>query len=95
VAAGEEVAAAERWLLSRPPATQSWDQPGWRAKDAKRSAALIGSAERAFWLRRWDTIRAARYSRLCRTGISPNFDSAIRTEMDIFAKLIQRRELAT
>src|ERR1700757_3904670 len=42
VAPGEEIAAAERWVLSRPPATQPWDQPGWRAKDAEGAAALIG-----------------------------------------------------
>src|SRR6266404_3657084 len=41
VAPGEEVAAAERWVLSRPPATQLWDQPDWRAKDAERFAVLI------------------------------------------------------
>src|SRR5438132_10152332 len=40
-APGEEVAAAERWVLSRPPATQPWDRPDWRAKDADRFAALI------------------------------------------------------
>ena len=42
VAPGEEVAAAERWVLSRPPATQPWDRPDWRAKDAERFAAQIG-----------------------------------------------------
>src|SRR5713226_7069090 len=27
---GEEVAAAERWVLSHAAATQPWDRPGWR-----------------------------------------------------------------
>src|ERR1700751_1590578 len=36
VAPGEEVAAAERWVLSPPPAAQPWDRPDWRAKDADR-----------------------------------------------------------
>ena len=29
VPTGEEVAAAERWVLSHPAASQPWDRPGW------------------------------------------------------------------
>src|SRR5262245_41649100 len=42
VAPGEEVAAAERWVLSRPPAAQPWDRPDWRPRDAERFAVQIG-----------------------------------------------------
>ena len=93
VAAGEEVAAAERWVLSRPPATQSWDQPGWRAKDAKRSAALIGQRRASVLAETLGHYPAPLAILDCvEQGFPQNFDSAIRTEMDIFAKLIQRRE---
>ena len=33
VAAGEEVAAAERWVLSNAAASQPWDRVGWRQAD--------------------------------------------------------------
>jgi 3-hydroxyacyl-CoA dehydrogenase/enoyl-CoA hydratase/3-hydroxybutyryl-CoA epimerase len=93
VAAGEEVAAAERWVLSRPPATQSWDQPGWRAKDAKRSAALIGQRRASVLAETLGHYPAPLAILDCvEQGFPQNLDSAIRTEMDIFAKLIQRRE---
>src|SRR4030088_1730213 len=41
VAAGEEVAAAERWVLSHPSASQLWDRPGWRPADVDDSASII------------------------------------------------------
>src|ERR1700758_1342521 len=93
VAAGEEVAAAERWVLSRPPATQSWDQPGWRAKDAEHSAALIGQRRASVLAETLGRYPAPLAILDCvEQGLPQNFDSAIRTEMDIFSKLIQRRE---
>ena len=93
VAPGEEVAAAERWVLSRPPATQPWDQPGWRAKDAERSAALIGQRRTNVLAETLGHYPAPLAILDCvEQGFPQNFDSAIRTEMDIFAKLIQRRE---
>src|SRR5882724_1629830 len=41
VPGGEEVAAAERWVLSHPAASQPWDRPGWRPKDFDREAAIM------------------------------------------------------
>src|SRR5215469_15482600 len=38
VAPGEEVAAAERWVLSRPQATQPWDRPDQHSDAAPRVA---------------------------------------------------------
>src|SRR6266566_8194469 len=93
VAPGEEVAAAERWVLSRPPATQPWDQPGWRAKDAKRSAALIGQRRANVLAETLGHYPAPLAILDCvEQGFPQNFDAAIRTEMNIFTKLIQRRE---
>jgi enoyl-CoA hydratase/carnithine racemase len=41
VPAGEEVAAAERWVLSHPSASQPWDRPGWRPADVDDVAAIV------------------------------------------------------
>src|ERR1700726_1403310 len=41
VPAGEEVAAAERWVLSHASASQPWDRPGGRPGDVDRAAAII------------------------------------------------------
>src|SRR6266403_5632228 len=91
VAPGEEVAAAERWVLSRPPATQPWDQPGWRAKE--RSAALIGQRRTNVLAETLGHYPAPLAILDCvEQGFPQNFDAAIRTEMNIFTKLIQRRE---
>src|ERR1700756_5194051 len=93
VAPGEEVAAAERWVLSRPPAAQPWDRPDWRAKDAERAAALIGQRRTNVLAETLGHYPAPLAILDCvEQGFPQNFDSAIRTEMDIFAKLIQRRE---
>src|SRR6516162_4577578 len=44
VAPGEEVAAAERWVLSRPQAIQPWDRPDWHADAAPGVSAIIGES---------------------------------------------------
>jgi 3-hydroxyacyl-CoA dehydrogenase/enoyl-CoA hydratase/3-hydroxybutyryl-CoA epimerase len=51
VAAGEEVAAAERWVLSHPSASQPWDR-----MSMMRLQSLRGNAK-AFWPKPSDTIR--------------------------------------
>jgi 3-hydroxyacyl-CoA dehydrogenase / enoyl-CoA hydratase / 3-hydroxybutyryl-CoA epimerase len=93
VAPGEEVAAAERWVLSRPPATQPWDWPDWRAKDAERFAAQIGQRRASVLADTLGHYPAPLAILDCvEQGFPQSFDAAIRTEMYIFAKLIQRRE---
>jgi 3-hydroxyacyl-CoA dehydrogenase/enoyl-CoA hydratase/3-hydroxybutyryl-CoA epimerase len=93
VAPGEEVAAAERWVLSRPPATQPWDRPDWRAKDADRFAALIAERRAKVLAETLGHYPAPLAILDCvEQGFPQRFDTAIRTEMQIFAKLIQRRE---
>src|SRR5438477_12479216 len=87
VAPGEEVAAAERWVLSRPPATQPWDQPGWCAKDAERSAALIGQRRADVLTETLGHYPAPLAILDCvEQGFPQNFDAAIRTEMNVFTK---------
>jgi 3-hydroxyacyl-CoA dehydrogenase/enoyl-CoA hydratase/3-hydroxybutyryl-CoA epimerase len=93
VAPGEEVAAAERWVLSRPPATQPWDRPDWRATDAERFAVLIGRRRVDVLTETLGHYPAPLAILDCvEQGYSQLFDIAILTEMNIFAKLIQRRE---
>jgi 3-hydroxyacyl-CoA dehydrogenase / enoyl-CoA hydratase / 3-hydroxybutyryl-CoA epimerase len=93
VAPGEEVAAAERWVLSRPPAMQPWDRPDWCAKDTERFAAQIGQRRASVLAETLGHYPAPLAILDCvEQGFPQRFDSAIRTEMNIFAKLIQRRE---
>ncbi|HEX9213304.1 MAG TPA: enoyl-CoA hydratase-related protein [Bradyrhizobium sp.] len=93
VAPGEEVAAAERWVLSRPAATQPWDRPDWRAADTPRVAAIIGERRRKMLAETLGHYPASSAILDCvEQGLPQDFDTAIRTEMQIFAKLIQRRE---
>ena len=93
VAPGEEVAAAERWVLSRPPAAQPWDRPDWRAKDADRFPALVAESRAKVLAETLGHYPAPLAILDCvEQGFPQNFDTAIRTEMQIFAKLIQRRE---
>jgi 3-hydroxyacyl-CoA dehydrogenase/enoyl-CoA hydratase/3-hydroxybutyryl-CoA epimerase len=93
VPAGQEVAAAERWVLANPGASQPWDRADWRPADADRVAAII-DRKRADVLA--DTLGhyPAPLSILdcVGTGLPRPFDDAIRAEMQIFARLIQRRE---
>jgi 3-hydroxyacyl-CoA dehydrogenase/enoyl-CoA hydratase/3-hydroxybutyryl-CoA epimerase len=93
VAPGEEVAAAERWVLSRSSAAQPWDRPDWRAKDADRSPALVAESRAKVLAETLGHYPAPLAILDCvEQGFPQNFDMAIRTEMQIFAKLIQRRE---
>jgi 3-hydroxyacyl-CoA dehydrogenase/enoyl-CoA hydratase/3-hydroxybutyryl-CoA epimerase len=93
VPAGEEVAAAEQWVLFHASASQPWDRPGWRSADADRAAAIL-ERKRADVLAETLGHYPAPLAILdCLSrGLPQPFDEAIRTEMQIFSKLIQRRE---
>lgn len=90
---GEEVVAAERWVLSNAGVVQPWDRAGWQPRDVDRAPAILAQ-------RRVDSLAdtlghyPAPLAVLdCVSGGLPQpFDEAIRTEMRIFSKLIQRRE---
>ena len=93
VAPGEEVAAAERWVLSHPDALQPWDRPGWRPKDVDRVAAMIDQKRTSVLAETLGHYPAPLAILDCvAEGLPQPFDEAIRTEMQIFSKLIQRRE---
>jgi 3-hydroxyacyl-CoA dehydrogenase/enoyl-CoA hydratase/3-hydroxybutyryl-CoA epimerase len=93
VGPGEEKAAAECWILSQPAATQPWDRSDWRAADTWRVAAIIGASRNKMLAETLGHYPAPSAILDCvEQGFPQDFDSAIRTEMQIFAKLIQRRE---
>jgi 3-hydroxyacyl-CoA dehydrogenase/enoyl-CoA hydratase/3-hydroxybutyryl-CoA epimerase len=93
VSAGEEVAAAERWVLSHPDASQPWDRPGWRPVDVDRVAAIINLKRESVLAETLGHYPAPLAILDCvAQGLPKPFDDAIRTEMQIFSKLIQRRE---
>ena len=90
---GDEVAAAERWVLSRREATQPWDRPDHHCNAAPRVAPIIAERRRKMLAETLGHYPAPLAILDCiEHGFSQDFDAAIRTEMQIFAKLIQRRE---
>jgi len=93
VPAGEEVAAAERWVLSHATASQPWDRPGWRPSDVDRITAIIERKRAGVLAETLGHYPAPLAILDCVSqGLPQPFDDAIRTEMRIFSKLIQRRE---
>jgi 3-hydroxyacyl-CoA dehydrogenase / enoyl-CoA hydratase / 3-hydroxybutyryl-CoA epimerase len=93
VAAGEEVAAAERWVLSHASALQPWDRPGWRPADVDDVANIIARKRENVLNETLGHYPAPLAILDCVTqGLLQPFDQAIRTEMQIFSQLIQRRE---
>jgi len=93
VPAGEEVAAAERWVLSHPSASQPWDRPGWRPADVDDVAAIVARKRESVLAETLGHYPAPLAILDCvGEGLPQPFDAAIRTEMQIFSKLIQRRE---
>jgi 3-hydroxyacyl-CoA dehydrogenase/enoyl-CoA hydratase/3-hydroxybutyryl-CoA epimerase len=93
VPAGEEVAAAERWVLSHASASQSWDLPGWRPVDVDDAASIIERKRKSVLAETLGNYPAPTAILDCiGEGLPQSFDAAIRTEMQIFSKLIQRRE---
>jgi 3-hydroxyacyl-CoA dehydrogenase / enoyl-CoA hydratase / 3-hydroxybutyryl-CoA epimerase len=93
VAAGEEVAAAERWVLSHASASQPWDRPGWRPADVDHVAATIARKRENVLAETLGHYPAPLAILDCvARGLPQPFDEAIRTEMQIFSRLIQRRE---
>jgi 3-hydroxyacyl-CoA dehydrogenase/enoyl-CoA hydratase/3-hydroxybutyryl-CoA epimerase len=91
VPAGEEVPAAERWVLSRPEPRQPWDRPGWRAPG--KVHATVEEARRRVLEKTFGLYPATLAILDCvERGLEAAFDEAIVIEMEIFAELIQRVE---
>ena len=91
---GEEVAAAERWLLSdKATSVQPWDKPG-SAPLAHADIAAAITSHRNRELGRMLGHEPAPLAILdcVELGIIQPIDGAIRAEMSVFAGLIQRAE---
>jgi 3-hydroxyacyl-CoA dehydrogenase/enoyl-CoA hydratase/3-hydroxybutyryl-CoA epimerase len=90
---GEEVSAAERWVLSQAAASQPWDRQGWRPADVDRVAEIIKRQRESVLAETLGHYPAPLAILDCVSrGLPQPFNEAIRTEMQIFSKLIQRRE---
>ncbi|WP_158596169.1 enoyl-CoA hydratase-related protein [Oleomonas cavernae] len=93
VPVGEEVAAAERWLLSKPRPTQPWDEPDWHKGDEPAALRTVEQARQAVLAASGDRYPAPLAILDCIAGGFPRpMDEAIAWEMDVFSRLIQRPE---
>ncbi len=83
---GEDVATAEAWLLSGADARQPWDKAGWVAPPQSFATAKFRAEA--------DPHNPAIAAILdcVEFGLPQSFEGAIRSEMAIFAELIQRPE---
>ncbi len=91
---GAEVAAAEAWLLSDAAhGTQPWDQPDHRPAPHSESASLIETTRTRELARMLGHEPAPLAILDCvELGFMQYMDGAIRAEMSVFSRLIQRPE---
>ncbi len=93
VAPGDEVAAAERWLLSTTPPQQMWDRPDRAAPSPAEVGAALAPARQNILATTLGHYPAPLAILDCvEFGLVQCFDGAIRSEMAIFSHLIQRPE---
>jgi 3-hydroxyacyl-CoA dehydrogenase/enoyl-CoA hydratase/3-hydroxybutyryl-CoA epimerase len=90
---GEEVAAAEEWVRSNAHAQQPWDRADCKPV-SPQSIAAVTSAKRARILEETRGHYPAPIAILAclERGLPQPIEAALRTEMEIFARLIQRPE---
>ena len=92
-AAGEEIGLGEEWLLANPGAVQPWDRDDWRRAASVSVAATIAPVRARVLSDTLGHYPAPLAILDCiEFGAPQAFDGAIRTEMSIFAHLIQREE---
>jgi 3-hydroxyacyl-CoA dehydrogenase / enoyl-CoA hydratase / 3-hydroxybutyryl-CoA epimerase len=86
---GEEVARAEAWLLSGVKASQPWDRADWKSPSTAGIEAVVAPLRA-----KADPAYPAPIAILdcVQYGLPQTFEGAIRSEMAIFAYLIQRPE---
>lgn len=90
---GEEVAAAERWCLAALAPVQPWDAPEWLPATPASLAAVIAPMRARVLAETLGHYPAPLAILDClELGGPQGFDGAIRSEMAIFAHLIQRPE---
>ena len=91
VGQGEEVAAAERWVLSQPDPSQPWDRPGGQVP-GEVEGALAAARERVLLETRGHYPAQLAILDCLAEGYPEPMDRAIVAEMEIFSRLIQRPE---
>ncbi len=93
VAPGEEIAAAEAWLLSAPAPTQPWDRVDWIAPAPAVASAALAPVRREVLAKSLGHYPALFAILDCvEFGLPQGFEGAIRSEMAVFAHLIMRPE---
>lgn len=93
VALGDEIAAGEAWLLGAPEAAQPWDHDDHEAPETAAIGAAIAPIREGVLAATLGHYPAPLAILDCvEFGLPQVFDGAIRTEMAIFAHLIQRPE---
>jgi 3-hydroxyacyl-CoA dehydrogenase/enoyl-CoA hydratase/3-hydroxybutyryl-CoA epimerase len=92
-ARGEEIAAAEKWLLSAKAPKQPWDRADWIAASLPDVSAALAPVRQKILLQTLGHYPAPLAILDCvECGLIQCFDGAIRSEMAIFSHLIQRAE---
>ncbi len=90
---GEEIAAAEAWLLSGPSPTQPWDREDWTSPTPADVSAALASAKREALGKSLGHYPALFAILDCvEFGLPQSFEGAIRSEMTSFTHLILRPE---
>lgn len=93
VAPGEELAAAEAWVRSKPDPRQPWDKPNWRPL-SKAEVLSVTAPVREDFLRKTGGHYPAELAILdcLDNGLPREMDGGIAAEMDSFKDLVQRIE---
>ena len=91
--AGDEIGFGEEWLLANAHAVQPWDRDDWRTQSSISVASTIAPVRARVLADTLGHYPAPLAILDCiEFGAPQSFDGAIRTEMSIFAHLIQREE---
>jgi 3-hydroxyacyl-CoA dehydrogenase/enoyl-CoA hydratase/3-hydroxybutyryl-CoA epimerase len=93
VTPGDEVAAAEKWLLSAKAPKQPWDRMDWTPASPPNVSAALAPVRQKILSETLGHYPAPLAILDCvECGLIQCFDGAIRSEMAIFSHLIQRAE---
>lgn len=93
VAPGEEVAAAQRWVVASTDAAQPWDRPGWSMPGAADWRASVAKARAAMLAATGGNYPAPVALFEClEQGLGAAMEDGIALEIAAFSELIQRPE---
>jgi 3-hydroxyacyl-CoA dehydrogenase/enoyl-CoA hydratase/3-hydroxybutyryl-CoA epimerase len=93
VPAGEEIAAAEAWIRSKPDPRQPWDRPDWTAPSRDEVLALTRPVREKILRETGGHFPAELAILDCLdSGLPGDMDAGIAAEIDIFKDLVQRIE---